>query len=544
MMSAPQPPVRVANPYAKKPPAVAHNEENIGRQSQQRISNQHKRKFKLASSSPRKKKAGDQMTLLGGVAFQSDRDCKICRAKSIRKFLPTHPTPKRAHHPQCIHNKKTRGCGVLSSQGMANIEDDKRFKELTRPIQDNEKMSGSFSTPAAREAFFTKRPAVIMKKQPPMSLVTPLKEQNELLSPNELCDAAIELVEDSNFREKHKAKSAPLAMLALAEKVVERMVRPKDTMKCFNGITLTAPSCKNACDNPQHHSIVGQKLLLVDWISVHGLEVACPSSTCDGLLKNTRTNFSKNKTLCPIYGIEGPPIWCMVQSMSCSCCRRQFSANDGDMLVNLPPHVANEYPVTTTYAVDNATCHISRNATESFASIMVTYGNGELCSKLLDDAVNRDYIRRMEACCSYALFTGKESTREHIPKDGTFIKQCPPLGDTIRDLCDAAASSANNRWGISDFERHTREIQGVKLDGGVFAQDHTFEPIKNYMKAVGAKAAWDAATQTGEIASVVLVRSTKTEDFAHAAQQLMRREHFKPKVMCSDTWPNKKEHWE
>ena len=138
--------------------------------------------------------------------------------------------------------------------------------------------------------------------------------------------------------------------------------------------------------------------------------------------------------------------------------------------------------------------------------------------------------------------TRKEAT-DYIQKDRTFIKQFPPLGDTIRDLHNAAAASAINRWGISDFERHTREIQGIKLDGGIFAQDHTFEPIKNYMKSVGAKAAWDAATQTGEIATVVLVKSTKTEDFSHAAQQLLKRQNFNPKVMCSDTWPNKKEFW-
>jgi len=64
------------------------------------------------------------------------------------------------------------------------------------------------------------------------------------------------------------------------------------------------------------------------------------------------------------------------------------------------------------------------------------------------------------------------------------------------------------------------------------------------MKSVGAKAAWDVATETGEIASVVLVPSTKTEEFAHAAQSLMKHPNFKGKIMYSDTWPHKKEFWE
>jgi len=66
-------------------------------------------------------------------------------------------------------------------------------------------------------------------------------------------------VEDSNFCEKHKAKGASLAMLALAEEVVEKAIHPKDTMKYFNGITLSVPNCENAYNNPQQHSIVGQK---------------------------------------------------------------------------------------------------------------------------------------------------------------------------------------------------------------------------------------------------------------------------------------------
>jgi len=427
---------------------------------------------------------------------------------------------------------------------MANIEDDTRCKELTRPIQKSEKMSGNYATAAAGAAFFKKKPTAATIKMVPVQPLLPLKEPQQLLTPNELCSAVIKRVEDSNFCEKHKAKGAPLAMLALAEELVDKVIRPKDTMKYFNGITLTVPNYEDAYNNPHYHSIFGQKLLLVDWERVYGIKVTCPSAMCSGVLKNTRTNFSKNKTLFPIYGIEGPPAWCIVQSMACSCCRRQFSANDGDTLVNLPPHITNEYHVNTAYASANATCHISRNAAKVFASIMVTYGNGELCSKLLYDAINRSYIKRIEVYYSYATLMRKEgATKEYLPKDGTFIKQSPPLGDTIRDLYNAAALSTNNRWGISDFERHTREIQGVKLDGGIFAQDHTFEPIKNYMKSVGAKAAWDAASQTGEIASVVLVRSTKTEDFAQAAQQLLNRLHFKPKVMYSDTWPNKKEFW-
>ena len=173
---------------------------------------------------------------------------------------------------------------------------------------------------------------------------------------------------------------------------------------------------------------------------------------------------------------------------------------------------------------------------------MVTHGNGELCSKPLHSALNRSYIRRLKVFYSCARHHGLQSVSDYVEKDGTFIKQCPPLGDTIRDMWDKAASSANNAWGISDFERNTREMQGVKCCG-IFAQDHTFEPAKNYQKQLGATAAWDVATDTGEIATVVLVKTTKTTDFSHAAKQLLRRPGFNPTAMCSDTWPHKSAFW-
>ena len=79
-----------------------------------------------------------------------------------------------------------------------------------------------------------------------------------------------------------------------------------------------------------------------------------------------------------------------------------------------------------------------------------------------------------------------------VEKDGGFIRQFPPLGDTLRNLLDAAASSDKNPWGISDCECHTREMQGVKCQAdGIFAQDHTFETVKNCPKRIQATALWD-----------------------------------------------------
>jgi len=126
-----------------------------------------------------------------------------------------------------------------------------------------------------------------------------------------------------------------------------------------------------------------------------------------------------------------------------------------------------------------------------------------------------------------------------IEKDGEHIKTHPPQGDTIRDVFDQAASPKDNSWGISDHDRHTREIQSAQCKGGIFAQDHTFEVVKNYPKKLGAKALWDVATDTGKIACVILVPSCHAKEFSHAARASVSRKDFTPQVMCSDAWPNK-----
>jgi hypothetical protein len=51
------------------------------------------------------------------------------------------------------------------------------------------------------------------------------------------------------------------------------------------------------------------------------------------------------------------------------------------------------------------------------------------------------------------------------------------------------------------------------------------------------------ATETGEIASAVLVPSTKIVDLSHAAIQVSKREMFKPTAMYSDRWPTNEEYW-
>jgi hypothetical protein len=131
----------------------------------------------------------------------------------------------------------------------------------------------------------------------------------------------------------------------------------------------------------------------------------------------------------------------------------------------------------------------------------------------------------------------------YIEKKNEYVRLYPPLGQTIRDVYDDACNNSNNHWLLSDHDRHEREIQGVSC-ALTITQDHTFDVLKNYQhEKLGAMALCDCATETGKIASAVLVPSTMTKHFLHAAQSLAARKNFKPKVMYSDTWPAKSDYW-
>jgi len=215
------------------------------------------------------------------------------------------------------------------------------------------------------------------------------------------------------------------------------------------------------------------------------------------------------------------------------------------MLCRFPAHVRSSHPAETKCALDNKNCHISQSVTHVFDLLMPTHGNGDLCSKPLCNAINWSHMKRAQNCCSFCKAAGrKEPPPACVEKDCACVAACPPLGDGIRDACDVASSSNNAPWMISDHDWHARETQGVACDL-IFAQDHAFEVTKNCFqnKQIGAAALWDVSTEAGEIASAVLVPSTKTAACAHAATQMSRRPSFNPSAKHRNNWPAMNDFW-
>jgi len=51
----------------------------------------------------------------------------------------------------------------------------------------------------------------------------------------------------------------------------------------------------------------------------------------------------------------------------------------------------------------------------------------------------------------------------------------------------------------------------------------------------------DTFNENGEVASVIIVKSTAVNQTAHSLEGLARRPGFRPKMLSTDTWPNKNE---
>jgi len=192
----------------------------------------------------------------------------VCKARFLTTVIEGYQIPKRSHHPLCILNSKTKGKGLLSEQQKVSLEDNKRYKELVRPITAAEKGSYHNLPTDCGAAFVTSRVAAPKMATNNTNIIV-VDADNEL-SPSNFCKALSKSVVGNSFVKKHAAKGAPLAMIAFANEVAEKIIRNKLTSDHFDKLTMEVPDCPEANDNPQHNSIVARKLLLVDWERNHG----------------------------------------------------------------------------------------------------------------------------------------------------------------------------------------------------------------------------------------------------------------------------------
>jgi len=235
----------------------------MGPQSQQRLTLQQ-RKHQMQSNSNRKKKRGQQ-TLFGDKAFDPLEDCEVCRAKQYGRIV------HRGHHKLCTNNRRK------PAQQVSLAREEKRLKTLfAAPLAESEKCSGRYITAEAGRAFFA--PRLVDDPGKTTTTITntaAVMETSTTTSPVKTVDLYTEvatIIKDAAFLEGHKSCRAPLAMVAFAKVVVEKIIRNAqvDIGNYFKGMTITVPDVPQLMI-PSYHAIVGQKLIYMDWQRMHGI---------------------------------------------------------------------------------------------------------------------------------------------------------------------------------------------------------------------------------------------------------------------------------
>lgn len=259
------------------------------------------------------------LTVFGGVTFDSLTDCEVCKRKLVGREV------HHACRKLCANNRRAQGTTSEATIKQKMIDGSLK-KHFGTPLAPEERASSRHLTKEAGEAFFALRnpPSSLAKTATSKILVSPSTTNHE---DTDFCEEVTAKLNNKPFVDGHANGRAPLATLAFATVVVEKIVCDKEKMfQCFQDLTTHVSSTKDMHSNLHHHSIVGQKLTLVDWMKPFGLDTSCPG--CGGAnLVDDRTNFSKNKLSFPTFGTTGAPSWCMVVSMKCACCCRRHWAN-------------------------------------------------------------------------------------------------------------------------------------------------------------------------------------------------------------------------
>lgn len=295
---------------------------------------------------------------------------------------------------------------------------------------------------------------------------------------------------------------------------------------------------------PYYHAIEGFKYLYVDWTMSHPhIQLRCTESGCGGYLQRLRLEYQKNKTLVPIVTQDETTAYANVMKYFCKSCGVHIAGNEGALLASLPVEVRNAYPVLPRYASetgDRTFFHLSTVVSDDLEDNIVTYANGDKFSRKIWRRKVLGYNRRLLEYFSICRGKPHKPYLDIVEYCGDFQA---PSGSQLYDTFKMAEKSPLTVSGISEFDRHRREIIGVKCEDNM-AIDWTFEGLKNFtLKEQGAKAIFTMNNGDGEVAMAAIVPSTKVSDISHGVKQVSRRAYFNPKAIFTDTWPAKLEFW-
>jgi hypothetical protein len=372
---------------------------------------------------------------------------------------------------------------------------------------------------------------------------------------------------NSDYVAKLKPCRAPLAIAILVDYIDSTFLcrRPKDQnlpgLEIFvqkydqyrrfftaGSIAFVIPSeRRDMVPYPNYHSIEGTTYLHVDWSMSHPeLPLHCIQPGCCGMLQRERLSFQKNKTLLPIVQQQNHCIWANIMKYVCNMCEETCNANDGRLLSKLPLHVACCYPVKPSYAGasahDRGYFQLSVELSEDLEDNILTYANAAVFSRKIWKRVLREYERRLLDYYTIAK-TSKCLLGPYVSLFEFSGKFYAPSAEQLYTMYHSAERSNLTCTGVSEYDRHRREIIGIGCDG-LTAIDWTFSVCKNYaLREKGAATCFTMNNDAGQVAAAFLVPSTRVCEVAHGVTLVSQRSNFNPKVVATDTWPAKKEFW-
>lgn len=205
--------------------------EKMGPQSQRRLTLQERTQKlqSMATNTGRAKRKGGQSAIGGGIAFDPRKDCEICEARAAGR------NPHRSHHPLCWNNKRTRG--IASATTLASNRETKApQKHFSRPLQASEKGSWRCSTKEAGESFFASGKTQQVTRESNFNTTNTTNKATTMASgvtAADFCKGVTNKLQDASFCKEHETSRAPLAMLAFAAIVVEKIICLKMTSEHF-----------------------------------------------------------------------------------------------------------------------------------------------------------------------------------------------------------------------------------------------------------------------------------------------------------------------
>ena len=184
-------------------------------------------------------------------------------------------------------------------------------------------------------------------------------------------------------------------------------------------------------------------------MNIPNLKLACPC--CDCAMISDLYDITRYGGITPVQDISGVTSYAISMWYTCSNCKESYKGNDGGLFNQISSHYRRAYPVAPRYAV-GYDVHLTEPTTRVLKNLMLTYGNGDMLSRLLHELQAMAYEDTEENY--YDNVNDLEiKISKQLPKFSDYGPRVS--GQSIRDCHNYAATSELTSTGISDVMRQT-----------------------------------------------------------------------------------------